>query len=224
MATLTIPYVPNLAGALNPSFVWTNTPTGPGWFAQVRESHDGDMAAQSGRISHSQHSDLETTLTGPGTLSFWWKVSSEEGFDRVSFKMDTPSALRAISGETDWQQVTLPIPAGAHQVSWVYAKDGSVSVGQDAGWVDEVTFTPAAPLTLGSPRLLPDGSLAFNSTDSSGEPLLAEDLAFVEFQASTNLRDWTTLTGGCTLTNGTLILRDPDSVNLPSRFYRTVIR
>lgn len=224
MATLTIPYVPNLAGALNPSFVWTNIPTGPGWFAQVRESHDGDMAAQSGRISHGQHSDLETTLTGPGTLSFWWKVSSEEGFDRLSFKMDTPSALRAISGETDWEQVTLPIPAGAHQVSWVYAKDISVSVGQDAGWVDEVVFTPAAPLLLDPPRLLPDGRLAFRPTDSSGDPLLAEDLAFVEFQASTNLRDWVSLTGACTLTNGTLILRDPDCVNLPSRFYRTVIR
>ena len=118
----------------------------------------------------------------------------------------------------------MPIPSGAHLVHWVYAKDATVSAGQDAGWVDEVVFTPAAPLTLGPPRLLPDGSLAFSSTDTSGQPLLAENLPLIEFQASTNLRDWVTLTGACTLTNGTLILRDPDYVNLPSRFYRTVVR
>jgi hypothetical protein len=33
-----------------------------------------------------------------------------------------------------------------------------------------------------------------------------------------------TLTGGCTLTNGALLLRDPDGGNYPSRFYRIVER
>ena len=39
--------------------------------------------------------------TGPGTLSFWWKVSSELDSDRLRFYLDGTEQWR-ISGETDW--------------------------------------------------------------------------------------------------------------------------
>jgi hypothetical protein len=35
-----------------------------------------------------------------------------------------------------------------HTVKWSYTKDGSVSAGQDAGWLDEVAFTLAPAITL----------------------------------------------------------------------------
>ena len=35
----------------------------------------------------------------------------------------------------------MPIPAGYQTIEWVYAKNAYGTSGQDAGWVDQVTFT-----------------------------------------------------------------------------------
>jgi hypothetical protein len=85
-------------------------------------------------------------------------------------------------------------------------------------------FTPASPLMLTAPQVLPDGSLVFTSSNSGGQELLPEDLASIAVQASTNLRDWITLPGTCTLTNGLLQIHDASCTNLPQRFYRIVER
>lgn len=146
VAVLTMPFSTNLPSALNATNLpWATYSIGPtatnGWFAQIRESHDGDAAAQSGAIPHSQQSLLQTTVIGPGTLSFWWKVSSEPGYDFLRFygnNLNVPYA--SLSGETDWQQVTLSLGSGTHTLRWTYIKDGSVNSGRDAGWLDEVRF------------------------------------------------------------------------------------
>ncbi|MDW7980708.1 MAG: immunoglobulin domain-containing protein [Verrucomicrobiales bacterium] len=159
VATLTIPVNTNLAVALNATnLVWdswsaTNRAGAPQittagvWFAQTYVTHDDDAAAQSGAIGHNQQSVLQTTVTGPGTLTFWWRVSSELGYDFLRFYVDNfTQPVAGISGETDWQQVTVPITEGSHLLRWVYVKDGSISTGQDAGWVDEVVFVPNPPV------------------------------------------------------------------------------
>lgn len=98
--------------------------------------YDGD-AARSGKISHNQESSLETTVTGPCSLSFYWKVSSESGYDYLRVKIDGVEQDK-ISGSSEWAKKTLQIGAGSHTVSWIYTKDYSVSSGQDAGWIDKV--------------------------------------------------------------------------------------
>jgi len=222
-ATLTIPFSADLAAALNATnLVWTTSPTNAPWFAQIRDTHDGDVAAQSGRIGHNQQSALHATVVGPGTLTFWWKVSSEEEYDRLWFGMDYLNWATWISGETEWRQFTFHVPAGSHVLRWAYVKDSTVSTGQDVGWLDEVVFAPASPQMLASPFILPDGSLAFTASDIGDRTLLPYNLAFIEIQVSTNLRDWTTLVNACTLTNGSLLIRDPDRAHYPHRFYRIV--
>jgi alpha-tubulin suppressor-like RCC1 family protein len=82
IAQLTIPFNTTLPAALNATnLVWTSSPTNAPWFAQISVTHDGEAAAQSGHITDNQQSALQTTVTGPGVLVFWWKVSSEEGYD-----------------------------------------------------------------------------------------------------------------------------------------------
>ena len=51
------------------------------WFGQAELSYSGGSSAQSGSISGNQTSWLQTTVVGPGTLSFYWKVSSEADYD-----------------------------------------------------------------------------------------------------------------------------------------------
>ena len=171
-----------LANALDTSgLTWTNSGNA-NWFYQSSITHDGQDAANSGAIGDSQTSSMETTLAGPGTLTFWWKVSSESGYDFLELYLNgiiQTGSNAKISGEVDWVQKTLSIPAGSQVVRWTYMKDGSVVAGSDAAFVDEVVYAPS-----GSPEIaveqpvgtgLADGSAMINfgsvNTGSSSSAL-----------------------------------------------------
>ena len=111
------------------------------------ESKDGVDQAASGEIGDSSVSWVETTITGPGTLGFWWKVSCESGWDYLKLLVDGVPGAAPISGEVNWTYVTVPIRSGTHTVRWAYEKDGVFSAGQDTGWVDMVSFSPDAQPT-----------------------------------------------------------------------------
>ncbi len=190
---------------------WLSWTTGGdrNWYGQMLVTHDGAAAAQSGPITDSQQTYLTATVTGPGRVTFWWKVSSEAGYDLLDFSINN-STLAEISGEVGWEPHTFPVPAGTATLTWVYSKDPSNSAGQDAGWVDQVSYVQAAALTAG---LLADGRLQLTAQVSPGQP--------IEIQASTNLITWATIE---TLTNGgaTVEFVDDAATNFPARFYRTL--
>jgi M6 family metalloprotease-like protein len=118
---------------------------GVDWWWQTAVAHDGSDAARSGRIADDQTSSLETTgVFDAGTATFWWKVSSEAGFDFLRFSIDGV-VQDAIAGEVGWVQQSYPVAAGIHTLKWEYSKDGSGSSGIDAAWLDQVVL-PAALL------------------------------------------------------------------------------
>ena len=78
------------------------------------------------------------------------------------------------------------------------------------------------PQLLGSPQLLPDGSLQLTSGDVNGGQLQPSDLPNFEAQASADLVNWTTLPDALSLTNGMLQLQDTSRTNFTTRFYRIV--
>jgi hypothetical protein len=283
--------------------VWT-TSGNSNWFGEVSITHDGIDAAQSGTITDNQQSTLQTTFTGPGSLNFWWKVSSEQFFDTLGFFIDGLQQTN-ISGEVNWQQQSWHIGSGSHTVRWTYQKDSSTSTGLDAAWLDQVVFTPDPPvftlqplgqtnvggatisldvavtgvgpinfqwfkfgtnpvggnatdLTISNatrsdsgiysavasngggstsssnaivvirvPQLLklgqqPDGTFVLTSGDADGGLLSSTDITNLQPQASSNLFDWVPMTNSLILTNGTLLLTDPDATNHPSRYYRII--
>jgi M6 family metalloprotease-like protein len=127
----------------NTTLAWTSSGNAS-WFGQKLVTHDGVDAAQSGSITDGQASHLETKVTGPGTLTFYWKVSSESCCDYLILSMDGTEQFH-ISGEVAWQQKTVTIPSGQHTLRWSYSKDSSVSSGSDAGWLDTVVYTSSTP-------------------------------------------------------------------------------
>ena len=134
-----------LGEALNATnLTWTTGGTVM-WGAQSTTTHDGLLAAQSGPISNSQETWVESTVIGPGSLSFWWKVSSESGFDYLEFYINGVRQATRITGEVDWQQQNYTLGTGFQTLRWRYAKDESGSSGQDRGWVDQVSFNPSGP-------------------------------------------------------------------------------
>ena len=115
------------------------------WLPQSQFVHSGSSSLQSFDISNSQSTGFETTITGPDTLSFYWKVSSEADYDLLEFAETVTEAdsvitkiITAISGSVDWELVTHIVPAGSHTYRWSYAKDDTESTGLDLGWVDSI--------------------------------------------------------------------------------------
>ncbi|MBN1899927.1 M6 family metalloprotease domain-containing protein [Candidatus Sumerlaeota bacterium] len=107
------------------------------WYGQFLKFYYGGNAAQSPYLSNNQNAYFGTIFTGPTSVSFQWKVSSEESGDFLEFYVD--GALEEqISGEVDWSQVTYDLTAGSHNLQWKYAKNGANASGMDRGFVDRI--------------------------------------------------------------------------------------
>jgi M6 family metalloprotease-like protein len=148
------------------------------WFGELSATaQDGIDQATHYPVGDSEEASLSTAVTGPGSLTYWWKVSSELNGDFLRFyrnDVEHPAAP-AISGDSGWQQRTIPIPAGLHTLRWTYGKNASVAAGADAAWLDRVIFTPGAVDSDGDG--LSDDEEALlgtdpNSVDSDGDGLV----------------------------------------------------
>ena len=112
------------------------------WFAERAAGYYliGGSAMQSGVIAKNQSSWIQTTVTGPGTLKFYWRVSSLANQDFLKVNVDG-TKVGAITGNAAWAQKSISITAGSHTIQWVYQKAAAGSAGSDAGWVDKVEWT-----------------------------------------------------------------------------------
>ena len=149
------------------------------WIPQKNISDDGIASAQSGPIGDYEKSSMSVNVLGPGTVSFSWKVSSETGYDFLSFNIDETSEKR-ISGEIDWNDQSFFIPEGEHNLSWVYEKDEGFSEGDDAAWVDNFLFVRKA-----KPIIIAESNLSFYlrgtiqipfRVDNISRPIIFENL------------------------------------------------
>ena len=135
--------------ALN--LAWTST-GGALWYGQTNITHDHIDAARSGGIGPLSETILQTTLVTnfAGQARFWWKVSSEQFFDTLEFRVN--GAVQAsISGEVDWTLASIPVPAGTNVLQWRFSKDSSFDAGFDAGFVDQFSFAADPPAIIVQP-------------------------------------------------------------------------
>ena len=149
------------------------------WLSQGLISHDGLDAAKSGNIGSNEESTISTTINGPASVSFWWKVSSEQSYDYLSFFVDGVP-IEEISGEINWNEFTHEIGEGEHTISWTYSKDGGGDAGQDAGWLDQVLITPLGNST---PNTDPSSDLVFDAewvNVSDQNDVLIMEVSFLE--------------------------------------------
>ncbi len=111
------------------------------WARNNTQAHTGTWSLKSGSIGNSQNSDAIVTIpSGAAVMSFWYKVSSEVGFDFFQAWLDSePDDLAAASGEVGWIQVTASVD-GFSTVTFRYVKDTSTAGGSDAAWVDDIAF------------------------------------------------------------------------------------
>ena len=114
------------------------------WFVTNNNPYEGTFCAQGGDIDHSQATALEITrdVTDNGTISFYWKVDSENNYDYLRFYLDG-TEIQEICGSVGWTLVTTNVNSGSHTFKWEYSKDSSVNNGADTGWIDNIVFPPS---------------------------------------------------------------------------------
>ena len=115
------------------------------WTVVSTGAHTGTYCAKSGTIGSSSRTDLviTTEVLADGELSFFKKVSSENGYDKLYFYIDNVEKGNW-SGEVAWSEETYAITTGTHTFKWSYQKDGSVNNGSDCAWVDDIKFPPTS--------------------------------------------------------------------------------
>ena len=157
----------------SPEYQWTIT----------TDAYTGDYAMKSGcyhiNNGFSQIS-IQVNVPYDGVISFYHKVSSEiygiSPIDLGLFYIDGEFKT-SIGGEIDWTYVEFPIEKGNHTFKWIYDKDSSGNSGDDAYYVDDITFNKISA---------PDGFDSYNiyrKEISSDEPvLLASELTADSYQ------------------------------------------
>ena len=111
------------------------------WIPDMTTSVVGGSSLRSGVISHSRRSDLTTQVNESGVIRFNWKVSSEQRYDRLQFIVNG-RIIAQISGNVNWTEYSYELTESSNSLMWRYMKDGSISLGADAGWLDNVRFEP----------------------------------------------------------------------------------
>ena len=120
------------------------------WQADNTEFFEGNYSGKSGSISDNQESSISITLdiVEDGQISFYKKVSCESTgsvtgnyYDYLSFSIDG-NEMDKWAGEIDWSLETFSVTTGIHNFEWLFIKDGGVTSGSDAAWIDFVVFPP----------------------------------------------------------------------------------
>jgi subtilisin family serine protease len=125
-------------GALT-RFTWNTSGNGT-WAVDTSNAYEGRYAAKSPTITHNQSATLSTTIESDGgTLSFWYRTSTEATNDKLTFLIDGVSQ-GTYSGTTGWTQASFTLAAGSRTLTWTYSKNGSISSGSDAVWIDNISF------------------------------------------------------------------------------------
>jgi hypothetical protein len=138
---------PNFNTALNTTNLDWNT-IEASWFVESTNTHDGVLAAESGSISGSEQSILETTVTGPLSLSFWWQTM---GNDLLELDIDNNYGypVGGLYGNQPWTQAgPYVIGPGQHTLSWISSEPLGSANATTIGYLDQVTLTPILPSDL----------------------------------------------------------------------------
>ena len=121
--------------------LWLTTGGDANWTRQLNGSY------RSGLIGDSEETWLQMTVSGPGSIGFWWRSSSEANYDKLIFLIDGVEKTN-ISGnntsydEDDWRWERMDVAGGGtHTLRWTYRKDDTDLDGDDQGFVKGFEWT-----------------------------------------------------------------------------------
>lgn len=148
-ALLEVPLLLSLREALDaPSLTW-NTGGATPWRRQTEVTFDGVDAAGCGEIGPEQEAWVETTLNGPGTLRFWWRMAGRSD-NWLVFSINGEPVRQISREEMQWEEVTCKLVDGPATLRWRVTRLRQ-AVWPALAWLDQVRFVPDAPPDLDPP-------------------------------------------------------------------------
>ena len=152
-ATVTVEVVQMIAPALvSPPVVEENltdfTMEGENWVLDTDVFESGpDSWASNIAGQDSTTTCMQKLIESNGTLTFDYRISTEDIYDEFRFYLDSTSASTfADSGVKDyWTESTHNISTAPTTVQWCYVKDISDADGDDKVWVDNIKLTSSNP-------------------------------------------------------------------------------
>jgi hypothetical protein len=151
---------PDFNSALGTTGLNWSTTGDSAWFIESTNTDNGaPYAAQSGNVINNQSSTLSVTVTGPGTLTYYWASQDDCSYFDYQFAIDGVE-MNDISCSQSWEQDgPYTIPAGQHTLSWTTYAYGDTDP-TEAGFLDQVSFVAgSAPVITLDP---------FNQTNYPG--------------------------------------------------------
>jgi hypothetical protein len=119
-------------------FAWNMAGNQP-WVTTNLQPYQGTTCAMSGVITDNESSELNISLLSlaDDSVSFHYRTSTEQGWDFLRFFVDGIQQGQW-SGIAPWQYASFALPAGQHDLRFVYTKDDIVSAGDDRVWLDNI--------------------------------------------------------------------------------------
>ena len=199
------------------------------WKLDTNVTHDGVVSAVTPYLDPVLPPDdcwIETTVQGPGVLSYWWKTSTKDNsgypdHSHLGFLLDDVEQY-STSGLTDWKAQSLGIGAGTHRLRWDWllntqleGTDGA-TVNDNLCWLDQVTFQPVGS---GAPQIsaatqLPSGQFQFTINGPAG--------ARYGIEACSDLNHWVPI-GQIDTQNGVAVFTHVAAPGFARHYYRAVL-
>lgn len=107
--------------------------------------YDGTYSAKTMATADSQSASLtlDVSVSTESPVSFFYKVSSESGYDKLKFYIDGAEQADW-SGEVAWTFAEFTVATGDHTLQWTYSKDVNTTGGSDCAWIDNIVLPGAA--------------------------------------------------------------------------------
>ena len=131
------------------AFDWHHGSIVNAWEVVGENPYEGRRCARSAAIGDNETSVLYVDLqvACEGEMSFYYKVSSEYGYDKLYFKIDNETK-GSWSGNEGWAQASYMLTPGSHRLQWEYSKDVYLANGSDCAWIDYVVLPASHVITL----------------------------------------------------------------------------
>ena len=130
------------------AFNWQHSSPINAWTVVSENPYEGQYCAKSSSIGDNENSPLSLTVEvgQASNVSFYYKVSSENSYDKLHFYIDNTEKANW-SGEVSWSLASYELPVGTHTLKWEYTKDVSMSSGSDCAWIDNVVIPASTIIT-----------------------------------------------------------------------------
>ncbi len=112
------------------TYSWKTRPA-KGWVESYYDTSSPLSVGQKSQIT------VTATFTAATTVTWEWSVDSEEGVGFLVFTVDGED-VKQITGQVEFQTVSVDIGAGTHTLAWEYRRTGSTNMGLDLGMMRNI--------------------------------------------------------------------------------------